>query len=55
MSRNTYKDVSNANRTKCNTKRRQENSIHWRYLKDHDKKSVSISSDHYQSQMGWMR
>ena len=33
----------NANRTKFNTKGKQENYIHWIYLKDHGKKSASIS------------
>ena len=42
MSRNTYKDASNVSRTKFNTRRRQENFIHWKYLKDHGKKLVSI-------------
>jgi len=51
MLRNTYKDVSNANRTKFNIKRKQENYIHWIYLKDHGKKSVSTSLGLYQSQM----
>ena len=37
----------NASRIKSNIKRRQENYIHWRYLKDHSKKSVSISLDLY--------
>ena len=41
MSRNTYKDVLNANKIKFNTKERQENYIYWRFQKDHGKKSVS--------------
>ena len=38
-----YKDTSNANRTKFIIKEKQENYIHWIYLKDYDKKSVLIS------------
>ena len=33
-----YRDASNANRTKFNTKRRQENYIHWKYPKDRGKR-----------------
>jgi len=53
MSRTTYKDVSNANRTKSNIKRKQENYIHWIYLEDYGKKSVLTSLDLYQNQMEW--
>jgi len=35
-----YRVASNANRTKFNTKGRQKNYIHWKYLKDHGKKSA---------------
>ena len=49
-----YKDASNANRTKFNINGKQENYIYWIYLKDYGKKSASILSDYYQSQIGWM-
>ena len=42
MSRNTYKNASNANRTKFNIKEKQENYIHQIYLKGHSRKSASI-------------
>jgi len=35
-----YRDASNANRIKFNTKRRQENYTHWKYLRDYGKKSA---------------
>ena len=53
MSRITYKNVSNANKTKSNIKRKQENFIHWIYLKDYGKKSASTLLDLYQNQMEW--
>ena len=40
MSRDTYRDASSANRTKFNIKGRLANYTHWKYLKDHGKKSV---------------
>jgi len=40
MSRNTYRDASDISKIKFNTKGRQENYIHWRFLKDHGKKSA---------------
>ena len=47
-----YKNASNANRTKFNINRKQENYIHWIYLKDHSKKLALILLDLYQSKMG---
>ena len=41
MSRNTFKDALNVNKTKSNIKERQENYIHWRFQRDHGKTSVS--------------
>ena len=38
-----YKNASNANRTKFIIKEKQKNYIHWIYLKNHSKKSASIS------------
>ena len=35
-----YSDASNANRIRFNTKGRQESYTHWKYLKDHGKKST---------------
>jgi len=40
MSRDTYKDALNANKTKFNTKRRQENYIYWKFLKVHGRRSA---------------
>ena len=40
MSRNMYRDALNTNKIKFNTKGRQENYIHWKFHKVHDKKSV---------------
>ena len=54
MSRNTYKVASNANRIKFNTKRNQENYIHWKYHKDYGKKLALISLDFYLGLMEWM-
>ena len=51
MSRNTFKDVSNANRTKYSIKRKQKNYTHWKYHKDLGRKSVLILLAHYQSQI----
>ena len=45
-----FKDVSSANKIKYNTWRRQENYILWRHQKVHERKSVLILLDHYQSQ-----
>ena len=42
MSRNMYKDASNANRTKFNIKGKQENYIYWIYFKGHSRKSALI-------------
>jgi len=35
-----YRDASNTNRTRYNTKRGQENYIHWKYSKSHGRKSA---------------
>ena len=42
MSRNTYKGVSDVNKTKSSTRRNQENYIHWKFHRDHGRKSASI-------------
>ena len=42
MLRTMYKDVSNANRTKSNIKRKQENCIHWIYLGPWQEISIDI-------------
>ena len=47
MSRNIFKNVLNANRTKYNTKRKQENYTYWKYHKDLGRKSVLILLAHY--------
>ena len=47
MSRNICKVVSSVNRTKSNIRRNWKNYIHWKYLKDYDKKLVLISLDLY--------
>jgi len=49
MLRNTFKDVSNANRTKYSTKGKWENYTHWKYHKNLGRKSISILLAHYQS------
>ena len=49
MSRNMFKDVSNANRTKYSTKIKWENYTYWKYYKDLGRKSVLILLAHYQS------
>jgi len=54
MSRNTFKDVSNANRIKCNIKKRQENYTYWKYHKNLGRKSALILLAYYQDQMGKM-
>ncbi len=43
--RNTYKNVSSANKIKFSIRRRWESYIHQRYLKNHGKKLVSTSLD----------
>ena len=54
MSRNMYKDASNASRIKFNTRRRQESYIHWKFLKGHGKRLVSTSLDLCLDQIEWM-
>jgi len=47
MSRNTFKDISNANRTKYNIRRNLENFTYSIYYRDHGKRLVLILLDHY--------
>ena len=47
MSRNIYKVVSNANKTKSNIKGNRKSYTHWKYLKDHGKKLALTSLDYY--------
>ena len=42
MSRNIYKSVLGVNRTKSSTRRSWENDIHWKFHRDHGRKSALI-------------
>ena len=42
MSRNTYKNVLDVNKTRSNTRKNQENYIYWKFHRDHSRKLASI-------------
>ena len=54
MSKNMFKNASNANRIKSNIRRNLENFIHSTYHRDYGKRSVLTLLDHYPNQIEWM-